>query len=462
MQNIVRHPSSFRDPAGTVYTSGNRIIRGLTDEGFARYSVVKNSGLLDSLIKTNKVISSHELTEVGEGSNYVKFLEHELIEFISYPYEWPFLLLKEAALHHLAIQITALKHEISLIDASAYNIQFKGVNPIFIDVLSFKSYQTGEFWNAHRQFCEHFLNPLLLYAIKNIPYHDWYRGSMEGVSTEMLARLLPSRSWFSLNYLVHILLPAHNQNKSKKTNDRIVSRSHYHQFPKSIYLRFLEQLHRWIQKLQLKSQQMTTWEDYTTTRFYTEKQLIEKREFISEFVKATKPKQLWDLGCNDGEFAQIALKNGAGYVIGFDADLGALDKAVIRAKQNNLNFLPLYQQISNLTPNQGWLSKERLSILDRGAPNALIALALIHHLALGHNLPLNEIIQLLTSISPCGVVEFVPKTDPTAQKMLALKGDCFPHYTEQNFQRILAEQSSIVKTLTLSESGRTLYWYHAK
>lgn len=459
MKENSRHPSSFRDPAGTIFAVDNRIIRSLTTEGLERYLGVEQTGLLQKLVKKNKLVHSKPIDHQSSNSEFVYHLEHEPIDFISYPYEWPFKLLKEAALLHLSLQLEALDHQVVFIDASAYNVQFKGVTPIFIDILSLRLYQEGEFWTAHRQFCEQFLNPLLLNAEVGIPYQEWYRGFLEGIPTDQLAKLMPLRSWLSPRLLFHVLLPARGQKLNDKQKQSVKNRSQHLGIPKSVYSGFLKQLYKWIASLEPRRRKSTTWGKYIETRTYTHDEILLKKNFVAEFISKTTPNQLWDIGCNNGEFAELALQNGAQLVIGFDSDLGALDSAVERAKQKNLSFLPLYQQITNPTPDQGWLSTERKSIFGRGSPDALLALAIIHHLALGANIPLPEVVKWLTDTAPAGVIEFVQKTDPTVQQMLALKGDIFPNYSEEIFKNLLSNNANIIKIQTVSASGRQLYWY---
>lgn len=454
-----RHPASFRDPAGNVFLVDGRIIRGLSEAGQNRYLQVKQSGLLDNLTQSQKLVSTHEIQALDLHPLYKNYLEHELIPYISYPYEWPFLLLKDAALLHLSIQLDAIEKNIVLIDASAYNVQFRGVKPIFIDVLSFRPYQTGELWHAHQQFCQQFLNPLLLYALRGVPYQEWYRGALEGIPTASLANLLPFKSWFSLKLLVHVLLPAWCQRKSDKEKEKTIRQVQQRKLSKAVYKNFLMQLYHWIDNLRFKKIHETVWENYTDTRIYHSNEVKAKRDFIAEFINHTQPKMLWDLGCNDGEFAELALQQGTESVIGFDVDLGALEKAVRRAKARNLNFLPLYQHITNPSPRQGWLLQERDSMVERGKPNAIIALAFIHHLAIGHNIPLREAVLWLVHLAPIGVIEFVQKQDPTVQKMLSLKEDIYPYYTEENFINYLKEEASIIQIKKISETGRALYWY---
>jgi ribosomal protein L11 methylase PrmA len=187
--------------------------------------------------------------------------------------------------------------------------------------------------------------------------------------------------------------------------------------------------------------------------------LATKKRFVADFVSASKPATIWDLGCNDGEFLDLALANGAKFGVGLDNDRGALDKAVIRADTKNLNFLPLFQDAANPTPGQGWLGEERQSIHDRANPDAVLALAIVHHLALGRNIPLPEVVARIVETAPTGVIEYVAKNDPMVDRILSFKGDIFSGYRQDAFEQALSSHARIVKTESVSKDKRTLYWF---
>lgn len=456
--NRFRHPASFRDAAGTVFDVDGVIIRALSERGAVLYQDARNNGLLDTFESAKRVVKTTEITVENNNDHYSQFLLHEKIPFISYPYEWPFLLLKEAALFHLRLQMDALKSDFVLTDASAYNIQFQGTSPLFIDILSFRKYQSGEPWNGHHQFCEQFLNPLLLSSLKGLSHHAWYRGAFEGIPIEAIARLMPPWYWFSGRALIHILLPVHYQRLQKKQLKNSEKRQQT-SIPKSVYHSLLSQLYDWINSLNLKKSAVSLWETYDINHPYDTAEYLAKKKFIAKFATHNPVNFLWDLGCNTGEFAEIALSNGVCNVIGFDADVGALHKAVLRAKQKQLNFLPLYQELTNPSPAQGWLLEERSEIASRGKPDAIIALALVHHLVIGHHLIFSEVVNWLLSLAPVGVIEFIPKTDPAIQRMLALRDDLFVEYSQASFVALLQEKAEIIQSEVISDSGRCLYWY---
>lgn len=461
MNQVTPDPGSFRDPRGRIFYKNDRVFRTINEAAVADFEFVRDSGLLDNLAGAERMIgttvtSGEVLGESGKGARYI--VEHPKLPFISYPYEWSFPALKAAALLHLDIQLEALSLDVSLSDASAYNVQFQGVRPLFIDLLSFKRYQDGEMWAGHRQFCEQFLNPLLLRSEIGIAHNAWYRGAQEGISVSDLRRLLPWTSKLSINILLHVVAQSSLQNSSVTTgsNKRALAAA---KFPAASYRRMLRKLRDWIAKLEPAGARKTVWQDYAENHSYDSGEMAAKSEFISKFTRAVMPNMVWDLGCNTGDYSKVALENGADYSIGFDFDHGALELAFLRASAENLNFLPLLLDATNPSPNQGWNQGERKGLKERANADAIIALAFIHHIAIGRNVPLEDAVGWLTSLAPEGVIEFVPKADPMVQELLALREDIFPDYTEENFMNALSRNSKIVETQLVTENGRKMIWF---
>ena len=456
----VRDGGSFRDPAGHVYAVGDRIYRTVTARALDDYRLVRDSGFLKRCIDRGWLVASREVADAPIDAPAELMLEHERIPFVSYPYEWSFPALKAAALFHLDLQLDALGHGVALSDASAYNVQFVGSQPKFIDILSFRRYREGEFWLAHRQFCEQFLNPLLLRSQLGVAFNACYRGSLEGIPTSDLNRLLPWRRKLSWNVLSHVTLQARMQASATTGARRQDAREVMaRKLPANAFRGMLEQLRRWIQKLQPLDTGATVWGDYARDNTYASDEAKAKREFVSEFVRQTKPALMWDLGCNTGEYSAAALEAGAGYVVGFDYDHGALEQAFARSQALRLNFLPLFLDAANPSPSQGWRSLERMGMQARANADAIVALAFEHHLAIGRNVPLAEVVAWLCGLAPRGVIEFVQKDDETIRKMLALREDIFADYREQTFVEALQANARIVRKQTVSASGRTLYCY---
>lgn len=456
-------PASYRDPAGQVHRIGDKIYRTVQPVGLEDYIFVRDSGALLPLIADGSVVAAEEVESAVLGEHAPQggiVVEHPKIPFISYPYEWSFGALKAAALLHLDIQITLLDQGITLSDASAYNIQFQGPKPVFIDLLSFRKYRENEHWSGHRQFCEQFLNPLLLRAYLDIPFNDWYRGRLEGIPAGDLSRLVKLRHRFSWRVLSHVILPARLQSAANEQSQNAAIRAKTRGLPQRSYMAILVQLRNWIAGLTPKGKNNTVWANYASDNTYIEAESRAKQEFVSDFAGKVRPALALDVGCNTGDYSKIALSSGATAVVGLDADYGALEQAYARAQAEKLNFLPLYQDSANASPGQGWKHIERQSLEQRtDGIDAVLALAFEHHLAIGRNIPLPGVVQWITSLAPRGVVEFVPKEDPTVQKMLALRDDIFPDYSVDTFIHLLEQQARIVKSQEISASGRRMFWF---
>jgi ribosomal protein L11 methylase PrmA len=454
-------PGSFRDPSGHVLLADGRILRTVTEHALEEFRHVRNQPAFANLVRDGAIIEETVVPEEFLEADLVRFpvvLEHPHIDFISHPYEWPFQALKDAALLHLELQLALLEDDIVLTDASAYNVQFIGARPQFIDSLSFRRYVDGEFWSGHRQFCEQFLNPLLFTALKGVPFNAWFRGSLEGITASELDSILGIRDKLNWNVLTHVVLQAKLQAKKNAVNDAKKSMASK-RLTKPAYRQILTSLHAWISKLRPKTSRSSVWRDYATDNSYTSDEQKEKEAFVGKYCSAVAPDMLIDLGCNTGHYAEIAVRHGARKVIGFDCDPIALDRAYARARDRDLDFLPLYMDAANPPPDQGWQEHERLGFKARVKADALLALALVHHLAIARNIPLTQAIDWITATATSGVIEFVPKDDPMVRQLLSLRSDIFEDYTREAFEAALSERTRIVESTVISASGRTLYWF---
>jgi ribosomal protein L11 methylase PrmA len=453
---------SFRDPSGYVFTSGDRIFRAITPVGAAQFEASQK--ILGDLVTARRLVDFSEVDprnfDVPLGS-FSYLIEHPRLPVWSMPYEWSFSLLKDAALFHLDLHLYLLDRGFTLSDASAYNVQFIGPRPIFVDHLSIRPYQDGEFWLGHKQFCEQFLNPLLLRSFFDVSHNSWYRGNLEGIPQEQLADLLPFWRKFSWRVLSHVTLPARIQKSFEGRSGANVSVKD-RRLPKASFVGMLTQLRNWIGGLAPLKGGKTTWANYDKENSYLADEAQAKREFIGNFIKAVSAKTIIDLGCNTGDYSEASLASGAESVVGFDFDQQALDRAHSRAKTAKMNFLPLYLNAMNPSPNQGWRQTERSGFAERFRSDAVLALAFEHHLAIAHNVPLEQAVAWVTGVAPVGVIEFVPKTDPTIQKMLSLRSDIFPDYTEERFAGALARDNEILEKKRVSESGRVLFAFRKR
>jgi ribosomal protein L11 methylase PrmA len=451
------HPASFRDGAGAVFESGGGVFRRLTGDGAQRLEAYRTSGFQAAVERSGRVVRTVQVDTGNADCGTV--LQHERVKLISYPYEWPFSLLKTAALFHLELNLDAIRHDLKMVDASAFNVQFDGVRPIFIDVLSFDRYVDNEPWIAHTQFCTQFLNPLLLASRKGIPFHAWYRGDLEGISVTATSRLLGPGSWFSLNALLNVHLPARANRSVRLTSGDTVSKLRHARVPRSAIMSLMHRLAAWIEKMDLPASGAPGWNEYRAQRAAFARDDALREGLVREAVGELRPSVVLDVGCNDGLYSALAIAAGAGFAVGIDSDERALERCFARASAEQLPLLPLRVDWCNQTPSQGWRGKERSSFSSRCKADLLIAFAVLHHISVGRNVPLADAVACLVEAAPRGLIEFVPPGDPLLDKLLTLKSARPVDYSEEAFFRALGARSRIVRRKRLPDSGRILAVY---
>jgi hypothetical protein len=378
------------------------------------------------------------------------------IGLISYPYEWSFSQLKEAALLTLDLQVRALDVGMRLKDASAYNIQFEAGRPILIDSLSFEIAEPTEPWTAYRQFCEHFLAPLALMAHRDVRCGLMLRDFIDGIPLDLATSLLPGRSRLNFGLLSHLHLHAGAQRRAAKEPPPAVGAPRPQRRVSATGQRaVLDSLRRTVSGLRWEPS--GHWAGYATTTSYSEAATASKSELVREMLSAMGGSSAWDLGANVGVYSAIAAE--AGYrVTAWDQDAASVEAHWRRVRgDGNPAILPLVLELANPSPAIGWGLRERASFLDRGTPDVIMALALVHHLAIGNNVPLAGIAQLFARMAPHAIVEFVPKEDPMTRRLLAARRDIFEHYSIDGFHAAFGGPYEIVREVPITDSPRTLF-----
>jgi ribosomal protein L11 methylase PrmA len=451
--------SSFRDPSGFVFTRDGVLYRQVNRVFRDEFEAVSASGLYDELAGSGLMVP-HRLAslDLAASNEAVAVLEPEPIAFISYPYEWSFGQLRDAGLLTLELQERALVRGLTLRDASAYNVQFDGGRPVFIDTLSFEPRKEGAPWMAYRQFCEHFLLPLALMSRVDIGLGSLLRTHLDGVPLELGARLLGARSWRSLGLLFHVRLHAAAQ---RRYRDRAPGAAAQRPVNAGTLLGLVRSLRAGIEGLEWNPAG-TEWSDYTSDNNYTAAAAGSKRELVTDLLGGRGVRTVWDLGANTGEYSRAA-RAVAERVVAFDVDPAAVELNYRRVRaEDERGILPLLMDLTNPSPALGWAHRERHSLEQRGPADALLALALVHHLAIGHNLPLGRIAEFLVRLGRTLVIEFVPKSDSQVQRMLRSRPDIFPCYTREGFEAAFRTSFEIDAVHPVAGSERLLYLMTAR
>jgi hypothetical protein len=451
MTTYTRHPASFKDPSGFVFESEGTIYRQVNQYYAAQYRQLLDSGLYKQLVDRKQLIAHEEVSEnLTNSTDWYTTLRPEPISPISYPYEWCFEQLQDAALLTLSVLKTALQHGMILKDATPYNIQFHKGKPVFIDTLSFDTYDPKQPWIAYRQFCQCFLFPLYLEHYLKTDIQKILSTYIDGIPVDFVAKLLPLKSRLSLGVWLHVYLQ-HTATTSPRANKQTAA------FSKKKLLDVISHLHNIITNFPANKPYKTTWSNYYEDTILSKEYLQEKEKIIQEFCRQTQARTVLDLGANDGYFSRIFASHNK-QVIATDSDNRCISRLYQEVKQNNLhNIQPLMLDIANPSPAIGFHNQERAAFHDRINTDLVAALALVHHLVIGKNISLPVLAGYFNDIAPELIIEFVPKEDEKVQQMLKTRPDTFIDYDPAHFEHYFAKYFTIIEKKTVVGTSRTLY-----
>jgi hypothetical protein len=385
-------------------------------------------------------------------------LRHERLPFVSYPYEWTFSMLKDAALLQLRVTRDALASEIALKDATPYNVQWQGARPVFIDVGSFARAREGEPWLGYRQFCMLFLYPLLLEAYKGIPFQPWLRGSLEGIHPAEARSLLRGRDSLRSGVLRHVALHAKLERNHADGAKDVRRELREAGFDKRLIEANLKGLEKLVTSLDPPAGP-TEWSEYGATCSYSDEDTRAKEDFVRAAVLRRPRSLVWDLGANDGRYSRIAAE-GSAYTIALDADRGVIDRLYRALREEGSNtILPLVGDVADPSPGLGWRGRERLTLVERGRLDLVLALALVHHLVIGRTIPIRAVVDWFADLGSELVVEFPDRDDVMVQRLLARKREgSHPDYTRRDFEGVLKSRFDILESVELPSGTRALYF----
>jgi hypothetical protein len=453
-------PSSFRDPSGFLFRREGRLYRQINQRYRDDYNLLMSSGLYDRLVERGLLLRH---TEVGvppaNPETADRVIQPEFVPFISHPYEWCFSQLLDAARLTLQIQKLALGYGMSLKDASAFNIQFHNGKPALIDTLSFERYTEGKPWVAYRQFCQHFLAPLTLAAYRDVRLTHLTAQHLDGIPLDLASRLLPWKTRLSFPIQLHIHLHARSQmaHSDRPLNENLSRRG----MSRRSFLGLIDSLESAVGSLKWRLP-VTEWGNYYEDTNYSAEARNHKAHKVEGYIERAHPQSVWDFGANLGLFSRLASDRGI-FTLAADADPVAVEKNYRDVKtKGEKNLLPLVIDLTNPTPALGWRNRERDGLIQRGPADLGMALALVHHLAIGNNLPLGHIAEFFGECCRQLIVEFIPKNDSQVQRLLATREDIFDNYNQQEFEREFSRRFQIVELVLIKDSHRILYFMTRK
>ena len=450
-------PGSFRDPDSRVYYRDGQVLRGLSAAAARDWQALASTGFFTRLVADGKICATEPVDEPSDG-RWAMVLRHERVPFVSYPYEWTFSMLRDAALLHLEVLSAALADGMSTKDGSAYNVQWRGTAPVFVDVGSFEPLRDGEPWAGYRQFCQTLLYPLMLQAHLGVSFRPWLRAQIDGIEAHQIAPMFDGLRRLRAGVLPHIHLHRAMQAKFASASagavrDELKTAG----YSRELLTATVRRLQSLVRKLEWRPEP-SAWAGYRDSCTYSSDDAEHKAVFVEGALAGAGCGLVLDLGANDGEYARLAARH-ARHVVAVEADEAVADECYRRLRADaDRRVMPLVMDLANPSPGSGWRGRERASFGDRARPDAVLALALVHHLAIGRNVPLTEVVDWLAGFGGRLVVEFVDPADPMAQRLLANKpAGLFGDYRRDVFERLLAERFDVTRREELPSGTRTLY-----
>jgi len=454
-------PASFRDRTNRVFRRNGQIYRALSEHALRDWQQLSATGFFqrrqaDGSVVATEPLASAEAAEGLPGGPWAGVLRHETIPFVSYPYEWCFGMLRAGALLHLDLLLEALDEGMVLKDASAYNVQWRGAQPVFIDLGSFERLEPGEPWVGYRQFCQLFLYPLMLQAYRGLAPHAWLRGSLDGITPGDCRRAMSARDLLRKGVLTHVALQAKAEARYGGTDRDLRTELKRAGFGVELIRANVRSLRKLVGRLAWEPSR-SEWSEYGTEHSYEAADLERKAQFVATVAGARRWPLVWDLGCNTGRFSRAVAAH-ADCVVALDADQLAIERLYRElAAEGNRTILPLVGNLADPSPGLGWRGRERVPLADRGTPDLVLCLALVHHLVISANIPLPDLLDWLAGLGADLVIEFVDRGDPMVKRLLLNKADQYHDYDRASFETSLAARFTIARTEPLESGTRVLY-----
>ncbi len=443
-------PGSFRDPASRVVLDGDDVIRLLDERGLEAWRALSTSKFFAAAVADGRVIDAAEITNAPLGS--AGALRHPRLPFISYPFEWTFSMLKDAALLQLGLLEAALDAGITIKDSTPYNIQFHNGKPVFIDIGSFEAYRPGEPWIGYRQFTRQFLFPLMMRAWLDIPFQPWLRGDLDGLTPRQMANLLPFRKRFNTGALLHVVLQARMEDRM--SGQAVREDLKQAGFNSDLILANVRKLKSLVGSLEWKPDTQG-WSDYHACA-HVGRDRDAKSDFLTAALNRADPHRVLDLGANDGHFSRIAVAHGAD-VVALDSDEAVLDDLYRQGVGRGLSIA--LTDLGNPSPAMGWAGKERPGVIERCRPEMVVAYGVIHHLIYGSSIPPQKVLEWLRSLDCPVALEFVSPGDEMVARLVGnkLPEELHSGIEERDFRALMSQHFEVRSEHRLESGTRVLF-----
>jgi hypothetical protein len=460
-------PASFRDPDSRVFLLGDEIVRALSQRGLEDWEALSSTRFFERFVAEGRVVATRREEPPAAATEAAAafdggFLRHERLEFVSYPYEWPFGMLRDAGLLQLDLLEAALGEGMILKDASPYNVQWRGAQPVFVDVGSFERLKEGEPWVGYRQFCMQFLYPLLLQAYRDLPFQPWLRGSLAGITPTQCRSILRGRDLLRRGSFSHVFLHAKLERRYRQRDADVRSDLKSAGFRSELIVANVRKLSKLLRRLKWDPP-AGVWTRYEHENTYTDADTDAKERFVAEAAGARPRGLVWDLGCNTGRYSRIAARH-ARAVVAIDSDHAAVELLYRSLRdEGSETITPLVVDLVDPSPGLGWRGVERGPLAARGRPELALCLALLHHLVITGGVPLVDVVDWLADLGASVIIEFVRPEDQMVERLMAAKGaGTRPPYDEELFAGALDARFDVERREELPSGTRVLYLAHPR
>jgi hypothetical protein len=458
---VMPDPGSFRDPSNRVLLDGDRVFRGLDPTAAEDFASLSASVFFAQALEQGQLVATQVLDTPPPqllDAGWQAVLEHTRIPVVSYPYEWPFAMLRDAALLQLDLALAALDEELITKDATPYNVQFVGSRPVHIDIGSFERLSPGEPWFGYRQFCEQFLYPLVLTARRGVTHQALLRGSVRGVSPQTCAACL---RWWDLarpSLFIHVGLQSLAERRRAQASTDVRAELKSAGYGPAVIRGQLRRLRVLVERLEWKATR-SVWSEYSDRQHYEQEDLRAKEDLVQRVAGQRWRRQVLDLGANDGHFSRLAVSS-ADYVVAVDHDPLVIDRLYRQlADQGEERILPLVLDLADPSGGLGWRARERSSFVTRIRPELVLCLALIHHLAISESIPLEEVVAFLAEFASEVVLEFPTPEDPMVQLLMNKKKDRTLSADRYSVEALEAALAQRFDTRQRTERGTRLLYH---